>query len=295
MGKKQKEKAARKAISEGSIPEACSLVSCQASVGRDYDNLHASFHELWKEHRALAFPLPDIARAAEETARYTRALLIKPYLLHREDAGAFGTKKAIENLKDASVRLRSYLRTAEERMTTLILCTYENQNHVAGFSAQMLSCTDKLGHSCKHHDEDPGYDLCNRLIFPVARRYRQQVAERGVVNTFYDSERRRFQMRLLAKLGIHVFDGAEETVLVADWNSLVDHERAHIAAAYFRRVIFKDSHLFVPAHFHAVSFKQRIIDLPNIITPAGEELDLAEEIDASLLCMITFILSPSLH
>ncbi|KAG8730094.1 hypothetical protein FRC12_020500 [Ceratobasidium sp. 428] len=147
---------------------------------------------------------------------------------------------------------------------------------------------------CSHHDEDPEGDRHNNIPFPIARRYRQQVAGKGIVDAYMEHQRKRLQKYLLAKLGIHVFNREEGTVLVTGWNSLIDHERAHIVAAYFRRVIFNESHLFVQAHFHTSTFKDRAIELPEIMTLEGEALDLAEEIGASMFCMITFLLNPSL-
>ncbi|KAG8683800.1 hypothetical protein FRC08_014072 [Ceratobasidium sp. 394] len=205
---------------------------------------------------------------------------------------SFGTKNAFKELKDARGRLQSHLTTIEGRMTTLILCDYDDQNPVAGLSAQILSRVDK---TCFHHGEGPGHEYHKGFALPIARRHHRQVAKKGVVDTYLENERLRLQKYLLARLGIHVFGAAEETLLIADWNSLVDHERAHIAAAYFRRIVFNEPQLFIVAHYHTCSFKERTIDLPTIMTPKGQDLDLAKDIDGSILCMITFLLSSSLH
>ncbi|KAG8679031.1 hypothetical protein FRC08_017278 [Ceratobasidium sp. 394] len=207
---------------------------------------------------------------------------------------SFGTKNAFKELKDARGRLQGHLSTIEGRMTTLILCDYDDQNPVGGLSARILSRVDKT-QQCFHHGEDPGHEYHKGFALPIARRHHRQVAKKGVVDTYLENERLRLQKYLLARLGIYVFSAAEDTLLVADWNSLVDHERAHIAAAYFRRLVFNEPQLFVAAHYHTCSFKERTIDLPTIMTPKGQDLDLAKDIDGSILCMITFLLSPSLH
>ncbi|KAG8701739.1 hypothetical protein FRC09_005165, partial [Ceratobasidium sp. 395] len=275
-------------------------------------DLHFLFHELREDYRASAAPLPDMALVNETVdldwltgilgplrRRFdvlARCLLNRACFMERmqgEDL-VFGTKKAVEGLKDVRNRIKNNIKIIEDRMNTLILCTYENQNYVVGLSAHLLTCAKKRNEMCSHHDEDPEGDRHNNLPFPIARRYRQQVAGKGVVDAYMEYQRKRLQKYLLAKLGIHVFDRDEGTVLVTGWNSLIDHERAHIVAGYFRRVIFNESHLFVQAHFHTRAFKDRAIELPEIMTLEGETLDLTEEIGASIFCMIAFLLNPSL-
>ena len=64
---------------------------------------------------------------------------------------------------------------------------------------------------------------------------------------------------------------------------------------YARRIIFSDPHLFILAHFHSFSFQQQILAFPKTFNPDGEELELSEDIDAPILCMISFVLSPNLQ
>ncbi|QRW12949.1 hypothetical protein RhiLY_11948 [Ceratobasidium sp. AG-Ba] len=307
------------AIVEENLTSKCGTpVSSSATKWCDYhedmrQNLHIMFHRLLAEYRASAVPLPDMAVVRETVDLEWLKMIAEPlraridllgrcllnrvcYMerMHGDDL-LFGTKNAIKDLKVARSRLQNHLRTIEQRMSTLILCTYEDQNPIAGLAAQLLDRVNKVDQRCTHHGQHSGPDLSRGLAFPISRRHEQEVARKGVVDFYLDQERARLRKLLLAKLGIQMVDSNKETCIVAHWDSLVDHERAHIAAAYFRRIIWNEAHLFVLAYLHTRSFKARTINLPKTVTSAGEELDLNEDIDAALLCMITFLLSSLLQ
>lgn len=151
------------------------------------------------------------------------------------------------------------------------------------------------------HNTDNPIGGSHRPNFPIAERYRGWLAagSKNVVDAYIEMERMSLRRQLLAKLGVQVREpsanvDAQDYVLVAHWNCILDHERAHIAAAYFRRIVFSDPHLFIPAHFHTLSFQQQKAALPKIFNSDGDELEPAEDIDAPMLCMISFILNPDL-
>ncbi|KAF8608488.1 hypothetical protein BDV93DRAFT_519516 [Ceratobasidium sp. AG-I] len=281
-------------------------------------DLHTSFHVLLREFRETAVALPDMTivletfnldwlkqLAAPLRARLellSRCLLSRVCFMERmqgEDL-TFGTKNLVKDLKDGRTRLRGHLNTIEQRILTLTLCAHKDQLPVAGLTAQQFGRVDKSNQRCVHNSEDP-LSGSRRPDFPVARRYHKWLAASGrsVVGAYIEIDRMSLRRQLLAKLGVQICepsanDYAQHYILTAHWNCILDHERAHIAAAYFRRIIFSDSHLFIPAHFHTFSFQQQILALPKIFNSDGEELELSEDIDASLLCMISFILSPDL-
>lgn len=191
--------------------------------------------------------------------------------------------------------------TIEQRIFTLILCAHKDQLPVANLTAQHFGRVDKSYQRCMHNTEDPQVGS-RRHNFPIARHHHAWLAagSRSVVGAYVEMTRMLLRRQLLAKLGVQIREPSanedpQDYALVAHWKCILDHERAHVAAAYFRRIVFSDPHLFIPAHFHTFSFQQRILVLPKIFDPDGEQLDLFEDVDTPMLCMITFILSQDLR
>ncbi|KAJ1306252.1 hypothetical protein OPQ81_010956 [Rhizoctonia solani] len=282
-------------------------------------DLHKSFHELLQAYQSTSDAIPDMALMKEAVdldwvegywePLYTRIDVLNKALLCRTcfmdrlqgDDLDFKSKKYIKGLREARTRLQSNLRTIEDRMFILIACTSEAQNSIATISAQLFCRIDQQHQRCIHHDAFPDSDI-RTFMFPIDRQYRHQLManfQGSVIDGYIAAELRRFRIELLEKLGVQVirptdYENNDHYKLIVHWDSLEELRRAHIAAAYFRRLCFIESHLFVQAHHHTRALENGRLPCISVENPRGCYLDFEKDMDPALLCMVTFLLSPHL-
>ncbi|CAE6483472.1 unnamed protein product [Rhizoctonia solani] len=213
----------------------------------------------------------------------------------------FKTRKYIKGLRDVRIRLQSNLRIIEERMFILIGSASEYQRSIFIMSSQSFCHTDQQQRRCVHRDVHSDGDT-RTFMFPIDRQHRYQLNSNfqgSVVDAYIAAELRRFRTELLEKLGVQVvrptdYEDNDQYKLIVHWDSHDERRRAHIAAAYFRRLCFLESHLFVQAHHHMRALENGRLPPITIENPRGCQLDFDKDVDPSLLCMITFLLSPHL-
>ncbi|CAE6515314.1 unnamed protein product [Rhizoctonia solani] len=281
-------------------------------------DIHKSFHELLQAYHLTSNLTPDMALVQEATDldwvescweqmhsridALNKALLCRTCFMDRLQGGDldFKSKKYIKGLRDARTRLQSNLRTIEDHMFTLIGSSSEYQDSIAIILSQLYSRTDQQ-HRCVHHNMHPDGDTPT-FMFPVDREYRHQLTGnfRGnVVDGYIAAELRRFRAEILKKLGVEIirpasYEDSSHYRLLVRWDTNGGHRQAHIAAAYFRRLCFMESHLFVQAHRHMRTLETDQLPHITIENLSGQQLDFDKDLDPALLCMITFILSPRL-
>ncbi|KAG8731677.1 hypothetical protein FRC11_002974, partial [Ceratobasidium sp. 423] len=277
-------------------------------------DLHKAFYEFLQEYQSTSDSTPNMALIQETLdldwvegfwgRLHTRIDLLDKALLCRTcfmdrlqgDDLDFKSKKYIKGLRDSRTRLQSNLRTVEDRMFILIACASEDQKSI---STQLLCRIDQQQQRCVHHNVYPDSDI-RAPMFPIDRQYRHELTanfQGSVIDGYLATELRRFKTDVLEKLGVQViqptdYEGNDHYKLVVHWDSRNERRRAHIAAAYFRRLCFIESHLFVQAHYHMRALENGRLPRITIENLHGYQLDFDKEMDPSLLCMLTFILSP---
>ncbi|CAE6423788.1 unnamed protein product [Rhizoctonia solani] len=282
-------------------------------------DLYTLFHNCLQIYHSTSDSLPNMALMRESVdldwvERYweplharidllNKAILCRTCVMDRLQGNDldFKTRKYIKGLRDARTRLQSNLRTIEERMFILIGSASEYQRTIFIISSQSFCHADQQQHRCVHHDAHPDSDI-RTFMFPIDRQYRHQLSSNfqgSVVDAYIAAELRRFRTELLEKLGVQVvrptdYEDNDQYKLIVHWDSQDERRRAHIAAAYFRRLCFLEPHLFVQAHHHMRALENSRLPPITIENPSGHQLDFDKDMDPSLLCMVTFLLSPHL-